>query len=92
MITLINIYNNHIYELKYENRLNRFIQIDLTISYTQIFQSLMIFLDIDNKFQCIMFYDEFNDKIKEVIIIAECKSKIQSLINQAINLDQMLYQ
>ena len=47
----------------------------------------MIFLNIDNKFQYIIFYDEFNDKIKEIIIIMKYKLKIQSLINQAINLD-----
>ena len=91
MIVLINIYDNHVYELKCENRLNRFIQINLTAFYIQIFQNLMISLDIDDKFQYIMFYDKFNDKVKEVIIIARCKSKIQSLINQAINLDQMFY-
>ena len=92
MTALINIYDDHIYELKYENRLNHLIQIDSIASYTQIFQNLAISLDIDDKSQCIMFYDEFNNKIKEAIIIARRKSKIQFLINQAINLDQMLYQ
>src|SRR5947207_14443453 len=92
MTALINIYNDHVYELEYEDRLNRLIQTGSTASYTQIFQSLAIFLDIDDKSQCIMFYDGLNDKIKEAIIIAKRKSKIQLLINQVINLDQMLYQ
>ena len=81
MIIFNNIYDNHVYELKYENRLNYFIQINSMIFYIQIFQSFMIFLDIDNKFQYIIFYNEFINKIKEIIIIMKYKTKIQSLIN-----------
>ena len=92
MIAFINIYNDYIYELKYENRFNYLIQINSIAFYIQIFQNLVIFLNINNKFQYIIFYNEFNNKIKEAIIIMGCKKKIQFLINQIINLDQIFYQ
>jgi hypothetical protein len=92
MAALTNIYGDRAYELECEDRLNRLIQTGSAASYAQTFQSLAIPLGIDDKSQCIMFYGGLNDKVKEAIIIAGRKSKIQALINQAINLDQMLYQ
>ena len=92
MAALTNIYGDRAYELECEDRLNRLVQTGSAASYAQTFQSLAIPLGIDDKSQCIMFYGGLNDKVKEAIIIAGRKTKIQPLINQAINLDQMLYQ
>ena len=89
---LTNIYGDRAYELECEDKLSHLIQTGSAASYAQAFQSLATPLGIDDKSQCLMFYGGLNDKVKKAIIIAGRAKNIQSLINQAINFDQMLYQ
>lgn len=92
MAALTNIYGDRAYELECEDRLNNLVQTGSAASYAQTFQSLAIPLGIDNKAQCIMFYGGLNLEVKKAITIAGRAKKIQKLIDQAIHLDQMLYQ
>src|SRR5205814_6917760 len=89
---LTNIYGDCAYELECEDKLNSLVQTGSAASYAQTFQSLAIPLGIDDKAQCIMFYGGLNLEVKKAITIAGRAKKIQPLIDQAINLDQMLYQ
>jgi len=92
LAALTNIYGDRAYELECEDKLNHLIQTGSAASYAQAFQSLATPLGIDDKSQCLMFYGGLNDKVKKAIIITGRAKNIQSLINQAINFDQMLYQ
>ena len=92
MAALTNIYGDRAYELECEDKLNNLVQTGSAASYAQTFQSLAIPLGIDDKAQCIMFYGGLNLEVKKAITIAGRAKKIQPLIDQAIHLDQMLYQ
>ena len=91
-VVFINLYDDHAYEMKYEEKIRHFAQTDSAVSYIQTFQTLMTSLKLELKFKYLIFFDELKLDVKKTIIIAKCFIVFQDLINQAIKFDQLFYQ
>ena len=87
-----NVYDDRAYKADAEDKLQRLTQTGSASSYAQKFQSLASALELNDAAQCIMFYGGLKPEVKRAIITAGRASPLYSLVDQAVNFDQLFYQ
>ena len=89
---LSNLYLDRNYKALCESKLLRLKQTKSAAAYSVEFQSIVSALDLDENSKCLFFYERLNPDVKDAIALVGRETTFSALVDQAISIDQRMYQ